>query len=293
MVLTDFPDTRPPSCVLDAFTDAAIAACDELDGVADNIISYPGLCNFQASSLVGQTVNCSDPSGDIVITDKMAQLVDTIWSGPKFASGQPIWYGYGFDASLTGVFTTTCTTVDNCTVTPFSASNDWYGVFLARNSSFSAADLTREEFDRLPRISIDQYGSIIGTDNPDLTDLKARGTKMITWHGMQDPLIPTNGTVDYYERVMDLDPNVTDYYRFFLAPGVSHCGGGAGFDPSDYVFAALRNWVENGTAPETLTGSGTAISNSSDTRTANLCLYPKTLTYVGPNPDDADSFQCV
>lgn len=288
-------DVRPPSCVLDAFTDAAIAACDDLDGVKDDIIAYPGLCDFQASSLVGKIVNCTDPSGSITITDKMAELVGAMWAGPKFQNGEFLWYGYHYDSDLTGVLTTTCNTTDDCTVTAFSASSDWYQTFLAKNSSWSAIthNVTADEFDRLSRISIDEYTSSIGTDNPDLTNLKARGTKLLTWHGMQDPLIPTNGTIDYYERVMAKDPNVTDYYRFFLAPGVSHCGGGAGFDPSDYLFAALRNWVENGTAPETISGTGTAVGNSSATRTVNLCLYPKVLTYTGTDPDDASSFSCL
>jgi hypothetical protein len=227
----------------------------------------------------------------------MAQVVAAMWDGPHFSNGERLWYGFHHDSNLTDVLTTTCNTtnLEDCTFTPFSAANDWYGVFLARNSSWSVdtANMTQADFDRLSRLSIDEYTSPIGTDNPDLTNLKQRGTKMITWHGMADYLIPTNGTVDYYERVMARDPNVTDYYRFFLAPGVGHCGGGAGFDPSDYVFEALRAWVENGTTPETLTGEATAVGNSSATRTVDLCLYPKVLTYTGSDPNDAASFSCI
>jgi hypothetical protein len=62
-------DVRPPSCVLNAFTDAAVANCDALDGVEDGIISLPGQYNFNAASIVGQTVNCSEPEGIVVITD--------------------------------------------------------------------------------------------------------------------------------------------------------------------------------------------------------------------------------
>jgi len=51
---------------------------------------------------------------------------------------------------------------------------------------------------------------------------------MITWHGLADPLILPNGTVDYYEKVMAADPGVQDYYRFFEAPGAGHCFGGIG-----------------------------------------------------------------
>lgn len=49
---------------------------------------------------------------------------------------------------------------------------------------------------------------------------------MITWHGLADQLIFPNGTVNYYNKVMATDPKAQDYYRFFEAPGVAHCGGG-------------------------------------------------------------------
>lgn len=118
---------------------------------------------------------------------------------------------------------------------------------------------------------------------------------MISWHGMQDQLIPTNGTVDYYERVMQFDPDVANYYRLFLAPGVRHCRGGTGFNPGDTIFATLRAWVENGTVPERLEATAAAVRglNSSATRTGYLCLYPKVFTYIGGDPNSASSFDCI
>ncbi|OOF99186.1 hypothetical protein ASPCADRAFT_204850 [Aspergillus carbonarius ITEM 5010] len=293
--LAQLLDTQPPACVLEAFTDAAIDACDLLDGVKDGIISLPGQCHFKASSIIGQTVNCSNPSGQITITDKMAELVSGMWEGPISLEDQFEWYGLHYDADLAFLLATTCTSLHNCTVIPFSISADWAKVFLARNSSFNVQGLTRQDFDDLFHESVDQYASIIGTHNTDLTEFKLAGGKMIAWHGMQDELIPTNGTVDYYSRVMDRDPTVADYYRFYLAPGVGHCGGGRGFDPSGTVFETLRAWVENGTVPDTLGAVATAVagSNSSSTRTAQLCPYPEIFTYVGGDPNDASSFSCT
>ncbi|KAJ5693050.1 hypothetical protein N7462_002473 [Penicillium macrosclerotiorum] len=284
----------PPSCVLEAFTNAAIEACDLLDGVKDSVIAYPGQCHFQASSLVGQSVTCSDPSGVITITKEMAKLVAAMWTGPRSAEGRFEWYGLHYDADLTGLLPTTCTSIDNCTVTPFSISDDWVKVFLARNSTFDTSSLTRQDYDRLFRDSVDQYASVIGTENPDLTDMKRAGTKMIAWHGMQDELIPTNGTVDYYRRARAFDRDLEDYYRFFLAPGVAHCGGGKGFDPSNTIFDTLRAWVENRTVPDRLEAVAAAVgpSNSSATRTAYLCPYPKLFTFTGGDPNSASSFSC-
>lgn len=280
---------------MQAFTDAAIEACDLLDGVKDNIISLPGKCYFQASSLIGRKVHCEDPKGTITITKEIADLVDAFWQGPRSAEGRFEWYGFPHDTDISAILNSKCASIHNCTAVPFSISTDWIKVFLARDASFDLNTLTRQDYDRLFRQSVNQYASIIGTESPDLTDMKMAGTKMISWHGMQDQLIPTNGTVDYYERVMQFDPDVANYYRFFLAPGVQHCRGGAGFYPGDTIFATLRAWVENGTVPERLEATATAVggSNSSSTRTGYLCLYPKVFTYIGGDPNSASSFDCI
>lgn len=240
-------------------------------------------------------MNCTRPQGTIVITDKMAELANAIWQGPVSAAGKFQWYGLNPDAGLTALLSTTCTSIDNCTIVPFQIGIDWLQVFLARNASYDTTTLTYDQWDRFYRQSVDEYTSVIGTDNPDLTDLKNAGTKLLAWHGTADPLIPSNGTVDYFERASAFNgEGFNDYYRFFLAPGVAHCGGGAGLDPSSTVFDTLRAWVENGTVPETLRATGPTVGSSTkSSRSIELCLYPKVLTYVGPDPNEEASFTCA
>lgn len=133
---------------------------------------------------------------------------------------------------------------------------------------------------------------MIGTGDPDLTDFKKAGGKMITWHGNSDPVIPFNGTVDYYERVSALDADTTDYYRFFPVPGLGHCGGGTGWFPGD-ALDSLVDWVENGKAPETLYAEVLGENPENITRSVELCAYPKVLTYVGGDGNQPSSFTCV
>ena len=279
-------------CVVDAFTQAAIAECDGLDGVLDGIIAYPGQCHFEASSLVGRQVNCTDPSGTITITENMAELISALWDGPHSTSGQSLWHGFHYDSSLAYMIGTTCTSIDNCTIVPFSVSEDWVSVFLARNPSFNIDGVTRQEYDNFFQQSIDEYASVIGTSNPDLSKMKKTGTKMLVWHGMADQLVPTNGTIEYYEQTRDIDADVADYYRLFLAPGVTHCGFGSGFDPAEKVFDTMRAWVENGTVPDRLEGVAVAVGNTSATRTGYLCPYPQIFTYIGGDVNSASSFAC-
>ncbi|CAI7635248.1 unnamed protein product [Penicillium bialowiezense] len=286
-------DYYPSSCELNALTEFAIDACDELDGVKDRIISMPGLCKFNASTVVGKTIQCSNTT--VKITAKAAKYVSLVWAGPQDASGSSLWYGLSHDAPLTRLAGTNCTSPSkNCKGVPFQISADWQQIFLSKNSSVDVSKLTYAEYVRHFRQSVNEYNSIIGTRDPDLTGFKQAGGKMITWHGMKDPLIFFNGTETYYREVMELDADVQDYYRFFAAPGAEHCTGGIGFYPGSSL-DSLVNWVENGTAPETLRAIATPTATGSaelPLRTANLCAYPKVLTYVGGDANKASSFTC-
>lgn len=168
---------------------------------------------------------------------------------------------------------------------------------MQQQQSSEPFSLDTEEFYPVFNKSVADFTSIMSFDDPDLTGLKTSGTKMLVWHGMADQLIPTNGSVDYYERVVKQMGNVDEFYRLFLAPGTPHCGtkGGPGLDPTSEVFLELVDWVENGTVPETLAAIGPAVGsdNATATRTIGLCPYPKVLSFTGSDPNDAAAFECL
>jgi hypothetical protein len=105
-----------------------------------------------------------------------------------------------------------------------------------------------------------------------------------------DSLIPTNGTLKYYDAVTALDANVHDFYRMFLAPGLHHCFGGNGPYP-DSTFDTMRKWVEEGIVPETLNAT------TVDTATVinrPLCPYPKMQYFNGTGDGSTpDGFYCA
>ncbi|KAL2833183.1 Tannase/feruloyl esterase [Aspergillus pseudoustus] len=261
-------DSYPPACELEAITDAAINACDGLDGVRDGIISLPGRCKFDPFTVVRRKVRCTNPTGTLEISRKAAQFATAVWAGAKDSNGSQLWYGLSHEASLASLGATSCTSLDNCKSVPFLVSSEWLRAIITRNTSLDLSSLTLEDYSALFRASINEFESVIGTRDPDLTLFRDAGGKMLTWHGMKDQLIFYNGTVDYYSRVLELDPNAHDYYRFFPAPGVKHCSPGPGWYPGD-SFQALVDWVEKGRAPDTLV-----------------------MTYVGGNPNKAQSFVC-
>ena len=100
--------------------------------------------------------------------------------------------------------------------------------------------------------------------------------------------------LDYYKRVqqqMGGAKKTAEFARLFLAPGVAHCAGGAGPQPTG-VLDALLTWVEDGKAPDTL------MSTRRDqpgvvTRSRPLCQWPLVAKYKGSGSTDvAANFVC-
>lgn len=280
----------PPQCELEAITEAAIAACDELDGVKDGMISDPDRCTFDPLSLVDQTIQCAETGVERKISLEAAQVALAAWTGLRTTDGRFMWHGMNRDTRLSGIANTECTSSGQCTGSPFTISSDWIKYFVQKDPEFDITKITDEEYERIIRQSHNQYASILGTADPDLTDFRQAGGKMITWHGLIDELIFPNGTYEYYERVLKVDPNAADYYRFFPAPGIEHCRGGIGPFPSTALESLVR-WVENGEIPEVLNGTSLPLADGT-IRTAPLCPYPLVAAYKGGDIHEATSFRC-
>lgn len=131
--------------------------------------------------------------------------------------------------------------------------------------------------------------SILNADNPDLSTFTARG-KLLLWHGWSDAALNARSTIDYYDGALAKTPALKDSGRFFLLPGVQHCGGGAGPDSVDWI-GAIADWVERGRPPERILASKRV--DGKLTRTRPVCAYPQRTVYKGAgSADEAESFEC-
>lgn len=273
-------------CKLAAATAAAIAACDIIDGVKDGVIEDPKRCSYDPKSLVGT------PAGDCgSFTAADLNVIRKLWEGPRREDGGFLWYGLPRAADLNALWTSRGAPLRP---QPFGISMDWFRYFLTQEPKFDGNTVTLAGYERLWEQSVEQYGMVFGTDNPDLTAFRDRGGKAIVWHGWADQLITAEGTVDYYTRVqqaMDGSKKASAFIRLFMAPGVAHCGGGAGPAPSGQLEALLA-WVENGKAPETLMATRRD-QTGAVTRSRPLCQYPLVAKYKGSGgTDDAANFVC-
>jgi feruloyl esterase len=127
----------------------------------------------------------------------------------------------------------------------------------------------------------------------DLSAFKNRGGKLIMYTGLADPVVPPEDTINYYEAVTKAVGSLAEtqkFFRFFPAPGMGHCGSGAGPNTFD-ALGALEAWVEQGRAPSKLVASHSTAGRVD--RTRPLCPYPQVAKYLGANSiDDEASFVC-
>jgi feruloyl esterase len=142
-----------------------------------------------------------------------------------------------------------------------------------------------------------------------LQRLWQRGSRMIVYHGVSDPIFSADDTTEWFNRVTPRGqhskghgPSPDAFVRLFHVPGMNHCSGGPATDQFD-LLSALVAWVEKGEAPERVVARARGAGNPGGVntelpagwapdRTRPLCSYPGVATYQGGNPERAESFSC-
>jgi len=107
-----------------------------------------------------------------------------------------------------------------------------------------------------------------------------------------DNLILRKQTNEYYDRATEQTPDVKDFYRYFEVPGLGHCYGGNGGQPTA-TFQALVDWVEKGVVPETLPINFKDANGTQYDRI--LCPYPEKARLVSAGLDGTkpESYKCA
>ncbi|WP_328618213.1 tannase/feruloyl esterase family alpha/beta hydrolase [Amycolatopsis sp. NBC_00355] len=267
---------RPSTCVLTAFREAAIKACDARDGVTNGVVDRPDECGYDPRSLIGTKVVCD--GRDVTVTAEDAEVMRKIWAGPTDERGRQLWDGLPKGADFTWL----------AGAAPgFPVAVQWVQSFLEKQAGFDTSTLTYAQYTALFRQSVREYDDVIGTAGPDLSAFRRAGGKLLTYVGSDDQLIPPGGVLRYHAEVEHEMGDVDGFYRLFVAPGVEHCGGGRGAAPVNPL-GALVGWVEHGKAPATL-----AAATTDGKQTRDLCVYPRVSRYTGHgDPAVASSYRC-
>jgi feruloyl esterase len=259
--------------------DAALDACDVVDGVKDGLIDDPRRCPFDP-----EVLRCPGEESPTCLTAAQVRSAKRLYGPATFSNGRPFFPGLEPGSELGWGFLT-----GGPEPNPIGSTHYKYLVHVD-----PGWDPRTMNFDEdVPLADRLDHGTIAATD-PDLDAFEARGGKLIMYHGWADALIVPRSSISYYEKVVSTMGGLEKtraFFRLFMAPGMGHCHGGEGPDDFD-ALGALEAWVEQGQAPEKVIASHR--TDGRVDRTRPLCPYPEHAKWKGSgSTDDAASFSCV
>jgi feruloyl esterase len=299
------PASYIPASKIPAISAAVLAACDAQDGVADGILNDPRGCHFDPVALL-----CKEADSNSCLTPPQVTALNKIYAGPKNSKGERIFPGYspGGEEGMGGW--------PNWITGPAPGKSLQFafttGFFINMVFDDPAWDFKTLGIDAGVKIADDKQARTLNATDPNLKAFKARGGKLIIYHGWSDAAIPPLNAIDYYNSVVTtMGPQDTDrFVRLYMAPGMQHCGGGPGptsfgqfgmpnapTDPQHNMSAALEQWVEKGIAPDKIIATK-YVSDLNPAQgvkmTRPLCPFPQIAKYKGTGEiNDESSFVCV
>ncbi len=241
--------------------DTAIQQCDALDGVKDGILINPAACRFDIASTPG-------------LTPAQVRHAKAILGPLVGKDGRTYFPALSPGAAFSGY-------PERGPFTPALSFGDW--TYQDPNWNLANFDVARD-------VSAEEaIVPGVRTWNTDLVPFERLNHKLIAYIGGEDPIVPTQANIDYYDAVVDRlgKPETDSFFRLFVVPGMGHCSGGTG--PTDFgqpylneeshpqdaehdVLAAIVAWVEEGRAPSRIIASQSEAGKMIATRP--ICAYP-------------------
>lgn len=314
---------------------AAVSACDVVGGQHLGYIPDPMQCTYDptrdaAVLCAGTTSNgvTGTNATSACVTPVQAQAANKIWYGQTTDGSVPdpavdngssanmfgnhLWYGmtrgtsFGGLAGPGGPFPIAPEQValnfqSSYWATPAfvnatgNGQDGWKTLTYGQNADSAAQGLALQSF----------FGNL-NTENADLSGVRKSGAKIVSYHGLNDILIPVGQSINYYTKVASLDggfQQTQQYDRFFLVPGMGHCAGvgtvsgtaspvananSVPLPKNGQLFAALVDWVENGNAPASVT-----LTSADNSASRPICPFPQKATYNGTGSlTAASSYSC-
>lgn len=287
-----------------AFTAAIYRACDALDRAADGIISDAAACRAATAGFKQKSadnpVRCAGgaDTGDACLSDAQLEALN--------AMDEPFDLGFSIFADDEGnsVFPKW---------TPFEGSTFFDGGFPNLGGQGPGQALQFAPGDATPKYAIAQdltldsidgfdpkryagriaeLAPLISANSTNLDRFRAKGGKLIFFHGLVDDFIPVYSSVQYWERLgRRYSPEaLASFVKFYTIPGMGHVTGV--FNARISTLDALEAWVEKGQAPGQLVASD--VNEKTAGRTRPVCHYPEWPRYKGSgNLNEAGSFACV
>jgi feruloyl esterase len=264
------------------------ARCDQLDGLKDNIISKPQECKVNL-----EVLKCTGAESDQCLTEPQLESARMLYEPTSIAGGRYKWAAFPQAGGETG--------------NPASwqalggpefqeLGGDFIKYFVAQDAK---ADPLLVDPNRYVT-RLDLLSKLIDAVNPNLDAFRARGGKLILFHGNTDWLISVNNTTDYYKRVVAFaggQAAADKFVEYFVLPGHDHCAatanGGRGPDSVD-LLDPMFDWIEKGVKPSNAGIVATRTVKPGIGMQRPLCKFPQFAQYKGAgDPNKASSFACT
>jgi len=267
----------PPEKYL-AIHEAALQACDALDGVKDGVIDSPDRCAFDPKVLA-----CDGNQGPSCLTPAQVETARAMYAPVKDPkTGATLSFPMLHPGSELGWATL--------------AGPQPYGIALEAFKYVAFGDPAWDPASLNPTTDISRLERQASGFEPPSADLKpffSHGGKLLLYHGWSDQQVAPMNSITYFDAVLKAAGKnaAGKSIALYLVPGMGHCQGGPGTDSFDKV-AAIEQWISTGSAPAQIVASHRT-SGTTD-RTRPLCQYPLVAKYKGSgNTDDAASFTCA
>lgn len=283
---------------------AAVATCwKQGRGLAgDRFVSDPMSCKFDPAVLA-----CKGGASDACLTPNEIETARAFYSGPTTAEGKASYFGWLPGSEMPDTFGWAFLQKPIKEEPPFGALFKW--VFGA-DWDWKSFDFDRD----MPLVDQRLDPIVNDATRGSLKAFAARGGKLILYHGLADTLVAPGQSVAFYEqhaKAFGGMDKLANNARLFLAPGMMHCGGGAGpdafngtlgippqppgYDAKHDIFSALIDWADGGEAPESIIATKFASDDAGKVEMQRpLCSYPKKPVYRGwGSTASASNFSCV
>jgi hypothetical protein len=290
---------------LDLLAAGVVARCDASDGLADGIIDDLPECDFDPGQL-----QCTGEKNASCLDAAQVGALRAIFGGARSPRGEALYASFFYDAGVADrspIGSLRGWTLGNASVPVNSASNVTLVAgllsFVFTTPPVETGDLVTfmldYDFERDPPKLVatsppfsESSSEFMNATSTDLSAFRARGGKLIVYHGASDGVFSVKDTMRWFD---DLDATsgggASDFARLFIVPGMGHCAGGPATDGFD-AFTALMDWVEHGVAPERIVATASAASPWPG-RNRPLCPYPRQTRYLGSgDTESAASFEC-
>jgi len=301
--------------------DKVLEKCDALDGLADGMVNNLPACQ-KAFDI--KTLQCSGDKTAQCLSQPQVTALQKVFAGPVNGKGEALYSDWPWDAGV------------GASQIGFGSWRSWklqgpiaglpiIGVLGGGSVAYTFTTPPKPVAGNPPALikSLLDYNfdtdaaTIYATSGafkessvqfmtpPNATDLstfKAKGGKLIIYHGTSDPVFSFNDTRNWYEALNRHHTGKADSFaRLFPVPGMNHCQGGPATEQFD-MLSAMVDWVENGKAPAQVVATARTGVNpdvpadwisQGKPRSRPLCPYPQQARYRGAGDvNDAASFSC-